>query len=106
MATKKQQGENRDATEMVTIDGITDSMTPAAERIGCNSPQMFRRWTIRGFEPQEIADQYRSLPNGTEKRNLFSTVIVHESWSPDRFRAEVAALFDDCEKLHKVATPI
>jgi hypothetical protein len=69
-ATVKQQAENKDTTSVVTVDGITDTASATARRLGISRPT-FLLWLRRGFDPQAIAEQFRKCVNGTHGRCLF-----------------------------------
>ena len=58
-ATCKEQAVNRGATQLVTVDGITDSVHATEQRIGINSGSL-RDWIKRGRSAQQVVDKWRA----------------------------------------------
>lgn len=78
-ATQKELENNRkDSKRPVLCDGIYDSVSGTALRIGISSDSL-SFWIKRGFTPQQIADQHRSY-KGQRSTGLFPELYHEKHW--------------------------
>jgi hypothetical protein len=107
-ATKKQQGENKDSTLFIIVDGIRDSLKATCKRIGI-PPSTLDRAMARGFTAQEVVDQWWRLRRKGGRLVLFPRILqkalqVYEAaairltTNPTRFR--VLDILSDGSRTH------
>jgi hypothetical protein len=86
--TRKKQALNRRTTQLITVDGITDSVNATAIRIGIGGGSLVR-WIKRGYSPQQIADQLRKADlnpsNNRRGHGIFGRRLTWETADWIRF---------------------